>query len=797
MQKKYLIILLLFVSIGVYADELYQLEGIVSAKNGIPVEGASVILEPGKKGQTSNDAGEFSFSDLEKGEYFLHVQHIGYPPQTLRVQLNRDTHIVVQLSSSATRLEGVEVTGRTQTQEVARQVITAKVLEIKSQNTTPATLTEIMNRSSGIRIRESGGLGSNADISINGFQGRAVRYFKDGIPLDYLGDGYTIANLPLNTLERVEVYKGVLPVSLGSDALGGAVNLVSNTSPSPFLNTAYEIGSFNTHRASLVGHYVNKEQTWFAGTETFYNYSKNDYRVDVRVPDPETKNPSWQSVRLFNNGYEGYYSEVYAGLKNRKWADEVRLGIAAYGIDREQQHPTLMNTPYGNIALNQSALVPTLRYKKDLFGDKIKVDQFFAYSRVQKNRVDTTKGSYDWYGNFTSNSYKVGESPQPALSEVYFHNLTSRTNIGVQLHPRHTIQGNLALTRTRRKGRDPFGLRFSQTDIDILSVPATYFKLVGGMGWEYTFLNDMLTNSFNAKFFSYRSKGINGFRTNESELSDIKNTSGTSWGVAEGLKFTPAEDHLFRLSVEYTNRLPDQEELFGNSDTKVPNFGLRPERSLNVNFNHRFQKERYQIETSILYRRTKNLILLIPIQPPYAQYQNLENVKGYGFDIDACLRLYKDLSLTGNFTWLDNRVFDLSTSADKWKEGTRLRNTPFFFYNVGATGTVKGSDSREDHFKIYAYYNFIREFYLDFIPKNMEPKGFMGLWGKSGVDITTRIPDQHFFTAGVNYEMGSMPFVLAFEIKNITNAKLYDFYRVQKAGRSYQLKINYLISKNK
>lgn len=797
MQRIYLIILFLSVSSGVSAGTVYQLDGVVLGKNGNSVKGASITLIPGNKSQMSDEAGRFSFANLEEGEYTLHIHHIGYPAQILQIQLQKDVRVTIKLAPSSTRLDEVKVMGLTETQIAAKQVITAKVLEIKSQNTTPATLTEIMNRSSGIRIRESGGLGSNADISINGFQGRAVRYFKDGIPLDYLGDGYTIANLPLNTLERVEVYKGVLPVSLGSDALGGAVNLVSNASSSPFLNTAYEIGSFNTHRVSLVGHYTNTKQTWFAGTETFYNYSKNDYTADVRVPDPETKNPSWQSVKLFNNGYEGYYSEVYAGLKNQRWVDEVRLGVAVYGIDREQQHPTLMNTPYGNIVLNQSALVPTLRYKKNLFGNKIKIDQFFAYSWVQKHRVDTAKGSYDWYGNFTPNPYKVGESSQPALSEVYFHNLTSRTNIGIQLHPQHTIQGNLALTRTRRKGNDPFGLRFSQTDIDVLSVPATYLKLVGGMGWEYTFLDEMLTNSFNAKFFSYRSKGIDGFRTSESALSDIQTTSGTSWGVAEGVKFTPADDHLFRLSMEYTNRLPDQEELFGNSDTKVPNFNLKPERSFNVNFNYRLQREQYKVETGVFYRRTKNLILLIPVQPPYAQYQNLENVKGYGFDIDAYLQLYKNLSLTGNLTWLDNRVFDLSASADKWKEGTRLRNTPFFFYNLGVTGTVKGKRSQRELLKIYAYYNFIREFYLDFIPKNMEPKGFMGLWGESGVDITTRIPDQHFFTAGVNHKMDSMPFVLAFEIKNITNAKLYDFYRVQKAGRSYQLKINYLISKNK
>jgi hypothetical protein len=33
-----------------------------------------------------------------------------------------------------------------------------------------------------------------------------------------------ISNIPVNMIERLEVYKGVVPVWLGTDALSGAVN---------------------------------------------------------------------------------------------------------------------------------------------------------------------------------------------------------------------------------------------------------------------------------------------------------------------------------------------------------------------------------------------------------------------------------------------------------------------------------------------------------------------------------------------------------------------------------------------
>ena len=64
-----------------------------------------------------------------------------------------------------------------------------------------------MNRASGVKIREEGGVGSDFDLSINGLSGNSVRYFIDGIPLDSKGSYVTLANLPVNLIDRVEIYK--------------------------------------------------------------------------------------------------------------------------------------------------------------------------------------------------------------------------------------------------------------------------------------------------------------------------------------------------------------------------------------------------------------------------------------------------------------------------------------------------------------------------------------------------------------------------------------------------------------
>src|SRR5690606_5073661 len=304
-------------------------------------------------------------------------------------------------------LESVTVTGKTETQQVREQAIRAVVVDTRPVAEQPVTLAELMNRSPGIRIRQSGGLGNAVDVSINGFQGNAVQYFRDGIPLEYLGGGYGINNVPVNLLERAEVYKGVVPVSLGGDALGGAVNLVTTRSAGSMLDVSYEVASFNTHIANLSA-YHHTTNGWFVGVDGFYNYSDNDYQADIEVVN-ENANLVPATVPLFHNGYSHYFVEGYAGVGHTRWADELRFSLAHYGIDREAQHPALMTNPYGALTTHNTGWVPSIRYRK-AFG-RLALDQFVSYSAINRSRVDTVGGTYNWYGEFAPNT-GIGESPR-------------------------------------------------------------------------------------------------------------------------------------------------------------------------------------------------------------------------------------------------------------------------------------------------------------------------------------------------------------------------------------------------
>src|SRR5690606_24758783 len=181
------------------------LTGTVTDEQGNTLVGASVTIGDADSPRITDQSGTFTFSNLPAGSYTLRITHVGYTEYTDHIRFNgRDTELSIRLTPQSNILEGATVVGKSETQQVREQAIRAVVVDTRAAAEQPATLAELMNRSPGIRIRQSGGLGNAVDVSINGFQGNAVQYFRDGIPLEYLGGGYGINNVPINLLELAE-----------------------------------------------------------------------------------------------------------------------------------------------------------------------------------------------------------------------------------------------------------------------------------------------------------------------------------------------------------------------------------------------------------------------------------------------------------------------------------------------------------------------------------------------------------------------------------------------------------------
>ena len=239
-------------------------------------------------------------------------------------------------------LDEVVIVGKSEARRQQEQAFAISVADLSKNYNTSVDIGTITNRMAGVKLRVNGGVGSDYNFTLNGFSGRQVKFFMDGLAMDNFGDAFSINNLPANMVERVEVYKGVLPVGLGADALGGAVNVITRKTAN-YLDVSYSFGSFNTHKASINGAYTNGKTGLTTRLTSFLNYSDNNYKVYVPIIDLESgQKLGNQWVKRFHDGYKSLGVRLETGFVNRPFADYLLAGIIVAGNDKDIQNGVVM-----------------------------------------------------------------------------------------------------------------------------------------------------------------------------------------------------------------------------------------------------------------------------------------------------------------------------------------------------------------------------------------------------------------------------------------------------------------------
>src|SRR5690606_23316251 len=305
------------------------LQGTVSSTKGEVLPGTTVLVEESGGGLATDASGKFKINGLQPGTYNILISGVGYIKASKSVTLVAGQQYVldIELQEAVTELEALTVKGKSQLQMTKELAYEVQAIDTRELHNSTLDLGDALDRVSGVRVRESGGVGSRMNFSLNGFTGKQVKFFIDGVPMDNFGSSFQLNNIPVNLAERIEIYKGVVPIWLGSDALGGAVNIVTNQNLRTYLDASYSFGSFNTHRSVINAGYTSKSG-FTVQLNAFQNYSDNDYKVKVDVADINTgKYYPDQEVRRFNDTYHNETIILNTGVVNKSYADKLLLGI--------------------------------------------------------------------------------------------------------------------------------------------------------------------------------------------------------------------------------------------------------------------------------------------------------------------------------------------------------------------------------------------------------------------------------------------------------------------------------------
>lgn len=231
-MKKIIFILLLFYCVNkIYSQQTINIHCFDSTtqqaieKTSISVNGKSVV--------SSNSKG-IAILTLNNGEHKIVVSNIGYATKIIAITIpTYNTNFEVALLPQQKELEDVIVVSSTRNnQRIENAPIKVEVLGkeemIEESTIKPAGIASILGDVSGVQIQQSSATSGNANVRIQGLDGRYTQILKDGLPLfDGFSGGFGVLSIPPLDLKQIELIKGSASTLYGGGAIGGLINIIS------------------------------------------------------------------------------------------------------------------------------------------------------------------------------------------------------------------------------------------------------------------------------------------------------------------------------------------------------------------------------------------------------------------------------------------------------------------------------------------------------------------------------------------------------------------------------------------
>jgi outer membrane receptor protein involved in Fe transport len=766
------------------------ISGVVLSRGGAAVPGASVKLDNSVAAAITSNQGYFNIRNLKAGHHSLLITAVGFRALKRDFVVKAGEALLLkelELEDDVKAIDEVAVIGRSSTQEVNRQAYNVTAIDAKKLYNSTLDLSHALDRVSGIRVREDGGVGSRMNFSLNGFTGRQVKFFLDGVPMDNFGSSFQLNNIPINLAERVEVYKGVVPIWLGSDALGGAVNIVTNNNPRTYIDASYSFGSFNTHRSTLNAGYTAKSG-FTVQLNAFQNFSDNNYWVHVETADIVSGQyyPK-KRVRRFNDQYHNETVIANIGVVGKKYADKLLFGITLGQNYKEIQTGVRMKTVFGDFHRKGNIVMPSAKYQvKDLFVKGLDLSLTGNINLGMEQNIDTSGRRYNWLQQWKPSG--TGSERERTMVKFRNHNGIGTGNINYRINDRHSVVLNNVYNTFSRASSDELF-----PDDEKYDKPKVVHKNVLGLGYKYDHGERWNTTVFGKSFSqvtryseSYNPSGNWGdvaYSDHEKKMNKF------GYGIAS--TFFVRQNLQMKASYEKSYRLPEAEELFGDWLNLDGDVNLRPESSNNFNLGASYQTHintdhRFSIDANFLYRDAKDFIRPhINNNQAKQNYINEASVTNLGLDGEVRYSFRQLFTAGVNLTYQNLRNNtkyqpDMKVVSPTYRD--RIPNMPFLFGNADASLFFRDVLKQGNTLTLGYNFLYVHKYYLS--------------WPSQGTGNTKLdIPRQFCQDVNIVYSLGNGRYNVAVECKNIVDNKLYDNFSLQKPGRAFYGKLRYYFSK--
>ncbi len=290
---------------------------LVDSKTSDPVSFAHVCFESMDKSVMLNlIADEKGIVTFEPNIPFqLAVTAVGYT--TLIDTIPRSGNYTLRMDYSITDMEGVVVTAQYSPRKADQSIYNVSVIDNrKIRQKGAVNLSQALNNELGIRISNDAALGSS--MSLQGLSGEHVKILIDGVPvIGRMNGNIDLSQINMYNVDHIEVVEGPMSVVYGSNALAGAVNIITKENTrgkyAAWANSHLEsvgvynfdlggAGNFGRHSVSLTG-----SRNFFSG-----------------FSDPDTsRSKQWKPKLQYNlDGYYKYTGDRFGIKADLRYFDE-------------------------------------------------------------------------------------------------------------------------------------------------------------------------------------------------------------------------------------------------------------------------------------------------------------------------------------------------------------------------------------------------------------------------------------------------------------------------------------------
>ncbi len=762
-------------------DSSFWIQGVVQDHTQQGLNGVNIFVENTKIKTQTDQNGNFRIA-YKKGEATLVFSLDGYKKSRKKVNFSSEASVVtIQLADDQSVVKEVTVHGKGKVKALQDGAFTVNAIDVAKLANTTADLNQVLNRTTGIKVRQQGGVGSDYNFSINGMSGKAVKFFIDGVPLEMLGKGVDLSTLPVNMADRVEIYKGVVPVHLSTDAMGGAVNIISPSASKDYLDASISVGSFNTQRINLNGQIKDDKTGIILRINSFYNHSDNNYLMkDMKIWNAAKNEYELRNVKRFNDRYQSVFGMAEVGVESKSWADSFFVGMSQSLFDKQIQTGSNQEVVYGGVKQNGEAYNYFMKYKKaNLFNDRLDLNVYAGFSKSIQKATDTLMRKYSWDGSFepSATSEKGGKS----IMMQYEDRVYSQLGATYRIAEHHKFIFNYVLDYIKNTTFNSLDEKKENVD------PAKMTKQIVSMAYQQDFFNKHWTNVFFGKYYRVGLQKMVFDQATRTDNPVKDNFSSLGYGFATTVKILRGLGA--KGSFERSYRLVEPQEIFGDGVAVTSNMNLKPETSNNVNvglyYNHQWGAHAFRVEGAGYIRDTKDFIYTVPnLFNSTFKYENLSNIFTRGLEGELSYQYKRLLNVLMNVSY--NKAYDNTKFANNSEDVVSatykkdVPNQPWLFGNVNVSLGKDNWLQKDSRVELYYGLQMTEWFY-----KNWQSYG-----NPRNIPI---IPRQTLHNIGISYSMKNGRYNLAFDVTNLGDALAYDNFKLQKQGRAFYIKFRYLL----